>query len=44
MAVQALQGEEGEGVEVAQVKHKKYPLCKVGSKMVQAAIKRKTKV
>lgn len=44
MAVQALQGEVGEEVGVAQEKHKKYPPRKVGSKMVQAAIKRKTRV
>lgn len=36
MAVQALQGEEGEEVEVAQEKRKEYPPCKDGSKMVQA--------
>lgn len=36
MAVQALQGEEGEEAEVAQEKHKEYPPCKDGSKMVRA--------
>lgn len=40
VAVQALQGEEGEEVEVAQEKHKEYPPCKDGSKMVQAGEKK----
>lgn len=44
MAVQVLQGEEVEEAEVAQEKDKKYPPHKVGSKMVQAEIKRKKRI
>lgn len=43
MAAQAPQVEEVVEVEVDQEKHRKYPPYKVGSKMVQAEIKRKTR-